>query len=103
MWHAVAPALSSDFTVIAADLPGYGFSDCPRSEEDHAAMSKRSMAASLVAVMRQLGHERFAIVGHDRGGRVAYRAALDHPDGVAAIAVLDIIPHWTSGKGPTRA
>jgi haloacetate dehalogenase len=92
MWHAVAPALSSDFTVVAADLPGYGLSDCPRSEEDHAAMSKRSMAASLMAAMRKLGHERFAIVGHDRGGRVAYRAALDHPDGVAAIAVLDIIP-----------
>ena len=92
MWHAIAPILSSEFTIIAADLPGYGLSECPRAEENHAAMSKRSMAASLVAVMQKLGHQHFAIVGHDRGGRVAYRAALDHPDRVAAIAVLDIIP-----------
>lgn len=90
MWHAIAPLLAADFTVVAADLPGYGRSDCPT--DNHASMSKRALAATLVEVMRSLGHERFAIVGHDRGGRVAYRAALDHPDAVTAIAVLDVIP-----------
>jgi len=92
MWHAVAPLLAAHFTVIAADLPGYGGSDCPADTPDHAAMSKREMAATLIAAMRKLGHDRFAIAGHDRGGRVAYRAALDHPDIVAALAILDVIP-----------
>ena len=92
MWHAVAPLLASDFTVIAADLPGYGRSVCPADAPDHAPMSKRAMALPLIAAMHALGHDRFAIAGHDRGGRVAYRAALDHPDIVTALAILDVVP-----------
>ena len=92
MWHGVAPLLARDFTVIAADLPGYGRSDCPADSDDHHAMSKRAMAATLVAMMNVLGHERFALIGHDRGGRVAYRAAFDHPAVVTALAVLDVVP-----------
>src|SRR4051812_32144094 len=80
MWHGVAPLLASDFAVVAADLPGYGRSDCPVDGEGHSAMSKRALASTLVEAMTALGHETFAIIGHDRGGRVAYRAALDHPD-----------------------
>ena len=94
MWHAVAPLLANDFTVVAADLPGYGRSDCPIGGEGHSAMSKRALASTLVAAMKVLGHESFAIIGHDRGGRVAYRAALDHPDVVTVVAVLDVIPTY---------
>ena len=86
MWHAVAPLLAARYTVVAADLPGYGRSGVP------ADGSKRTMAAMLVAAMRALGHARFAVVGHDRGGRVAYRLALDHPATVSAAAVLDVVP-----------
>lgn len=92
MWHGIAPLLAADFSVICADLPGYGQSDCPPSDAHHAAYSKRRMAEALVEVMTALGHERFAVVGHDRGGRVAYRMALDHPDVVSRLAVLDVIP-----------
>jgi len=92
MWHGIAPLLASDFTVVAADLPGYGRSDCPVDGEGHSAVSKRALASTLVEVMKALGHEAFAVIGHDRGGRVAYRAALDHPDKVTAVAVLDVIP-----------
>ena len=92
MWHEVAPRLAADFTVIAADLPGYGRSFCPGDAPDHAPMSKRAMALALIAAMRALGHDRFAIAGHDRGGRVAYRAALDHSDIVTALAILDVVP-----------
>lgn len=92
MWHAVAPILAADFTVIAADLPGYGHSDCPPDGAAHTAMSKRALATTLIAAMKMLGHSRFAVVGHDRGGRVAYRAALDHPDSVSRLVVLDVIP-----------
>jgi haloacetate dehalogenase len=94
MWRAIAPQLASDFTVVVADLPGYGRSACPGESEDHAAMSKRAIAATLVEAMHKLGHDRFAIVGHDRGGRVAYRAALDHPDRVTRIAMLDVVPTY---------
>jgi len=94
MWRSTAPLLARDFAVVAADLPGYGRSDCPVDGESHNAMSKRALAATLVAAMKALGHETFAIIGHDRGGRVAYRAALDHPDGVTAVAVLDVIPTY---------
>jgi haloacetate dehalogenase len=94
MWHGIAPLLARDFTVVAADLPGYGRSDCPIDGEGHSAMSKRALASTLVAAMKALGHEAFAIIGHDRGGRVAYRAALDHPDRVTAVAVLDVIPTY---------
>lgn len=92
MWRAVAPLLAADFSVICADLPGYGQSACPPSDDLHARYSKRCMAASLIAMMAELGHGRFAVVGHDRGGRVGYRMALDHPDVVSRLAVLDVIP-----------
>ena len=92
MWHAVAPRLARDFTVVAADLTGYGDSGKPPTTADHAPYSKRAMARDQIAVMRQLGFARFAVAGHDRGGRVAYRMALDHPDVVTKLAVLDIIP-----------
>lgn len=92
MWRDVAALLAADFAVIAADLPGYGASGCPEDSAHHASMSKRQMAATLVEAMRLSGHGRFAIVGHDRGGRVAYRAALDHPDCVTHVAILDVVP-----------
>jgi haloacetate dehalogenase len=92
MWRDVSPLLQEDFTVVVADLPGYGASQCPPDEDDHWAMSKRAIALTLTAVMSELGCQRFAVVGHDRGGRVAYRMALDHPDRVTRVAVLDIVP-----------
>ncbi|HEY6749594.1 MAG TPA: alpha/beta hydrolase [Mycobacteriales bacterium] len=91
-WHKVAPQLAGEFTVVCPDLRGYGGSVGPPSTEDHSAHSKRAMAADVVALMRSLGHERFAVVGHDRGSYVAMRAALDHPDAVTALAVLDSVP-----------
>jgi haloacetate dehalogenase len=90
MWHAVAPELAADHMVVAADLRGYGESGIPSG--DLAAYSFRAMADDQVAVMAQLGHERFAVVGHDRGGRVTHRMALDHPDVVQRAAMLDILP-----------
>jgi len=92
MWRDIAELLAARFTVVCADLRGYGDSSCPPSTPDHAPYSKRALARDMVEVMRQLGFERFGIIGHDRGGRVAYRAALDHPDRVARLAVLDILP-----------
>jgi haloacetate dehalogenase len=92
MWRKVAPILARRFTVACADLRGYGRSGCPRSEADHAPYSKRAMARDMVAIMERLGFRRFAVAGHDRGGRVAYRLALDHPERVHRTAVLDIIP-----------
>jgi haloacetate dehalogenase len=92
MWHSVAPLLAERFTVVAADLPGYGDSFRPRPTPDHAAHSKRALAQDLIAAMKELGHEAFAVAGHDRGGRVAYRMALDSPAVVTRLAVLDIVP-----------
>ena len=92
MWHKVAPALAERFTVVATDLRGYGDSAKPAGGDDHAAYSKRAMAADQLAVMRRLGFERFSVAGHDRGGRVGHRMALDHADAVARLAVLDIVP-----------
>ncbi len=92
MWHAVAPRLAEDFTVVVADLRGYGDSSKPPTTPDHEPYSKRAMARDQVDVMRQLGHGRFSVAGHDRGGRCAYRMALDHPGRVQKLAVLDIIP-----------
>ncbi|RVD66279.1 alpha/beta fold hydrolase, partial [Mesorhizobium sp. M4A.F.Ca.ET.029.04.2.1] len=91
MWREIAPLLAGEYKVIAADLPGYGRSNCP-DERLRDAMSKREIATTLVEAMRSAGHDRFAIVGHDRGGRVAYRAALDHPACVSHVAVLDVVP-----------
>ncbi len=95
MWRHVAPALARRFTVVCADLRGYGRSDCPASAADHAPYAKRAMARDMVVVMERLGFPRFAIAGHDRGGRVAYRLALDHPDRVDRLAVLDVLPTET--------
>jgi haloacetate dehalogenase len=92
MWRSVAPLLARSFTVVCADLRGYGRSSCPPSRPDHAPYAKRAMASDMVLVMEKLGFSRFSIVGHDRGGRVAYRLALDHPQRVERLAVLDIIP-----------
>jgi len=92
MWHEVAPRLAENFTVVAADLRGYGDSSKPFGSEDHATYSKRAMAADQVQVMESLGFPSFAVVGHDRGGRVGHRMALDHPDRVTRLAVLDIVP-----------
>ena len=92
MWHRVAPRLARQFTVVATDLRGYGDSSKPPTSPDHATYSKRAMAADQVAVMHELGFDRFFVAGHDRGGRCAYRLALDHPDRVLKLAVLDIIP-----------
>ena len=96
MWHRVARVLAADFCLVIPDLRGYGDSTKPAPaatpELDHAQHSKRSMAADVVALMRSLGHDRFAVVGHDRGGRVAHRLALDHPAQVERLAVIDIVP-----------
>jgi haloacetate dehalogenase len=92
MWRGVAPRLARQFTVVCADLRGYGRSGCPISTPDHTPYSKRSMARDMTAVMEHLGYPRFSVAGHDRGGRVAYRLALDHPHLVERLAALDIVP-----------
>jgi haloacetate dehalogenase len=92
MWLRIAPVLAEHFTVVAPDLRGYGGSSKPASTPDHTAHSKRAMAADGVALMRELGFDAFHVVGHDRGGRVAYRMALDHPGVVRRLSVLDIVP-----------
>ena len=95
MWRSVAPILARRFTVVCADLRGYGQSGCPSSTPDHAAYSKRAMARDMVLVMQQLGFARFSVAGHDRGGRVAYRMAIDDPGSVERLAVLDVLPTAT--------
>jgi len=92
MWHRVAPLLAPHFTIVAADLRGYGRSSKPASTPDHSPYSKREMAKDMVEVMAALGHVRFFLAGHDRGGRVAHRLAMDHPDQVIRLATLDIAP-----------
>ena len=92
MWHRIAPLLARDFTVVAADLRCYGKSSKPESTNDHFPYSKRVMAMDQVALMGAFGFDEFFVVGHDRGGRCAYRMALDHPGRVRKLAVLDIIP-----------
>jgi haloacetate dehalogenase len=91
-WHRVAPGLSTGHTVVVCDLKGYGSSRSAPGGDLGEGYSKREMAGELVELMRQLGRERFAVVGHDRGGRVAYRMALDHPDAVERLGVLNIVP-----------
>jgi haloacetate dehalogenase len=93
-WRKVAPQLAQKFTVVAADLRGYGDSSAPPDGDNHFGYSKRAMAQDQVELMASLGFEKFAVVGHDRGGRVAHRMALDHPDRVTKLAVLDIIPTY---------
>ena len=94
-WRKVTSALARRFTVVAADLRGYGDSSKPEGGENHTAYSKREMARDQVALMRALGLPRFAVVGHDRGGRVAHRMALDHAEAVERLAVIDIAPTAT--------
>ncbi|MEW6255318.1 MAG: alpha/beta hydrolase [Pseudomonadota bacterium] len=94
-WRKIAPELARDHTVVAADLRGYGDSSKPEGGADHIAYSKREMAKDQVAVMERLGFSRFALVGHDRGARVAHRLALDHPDAVSRLCVMDIAPTAT--------
>ena len=96
MWHRVARLLATDFSLVVPDLRGYGDSAKPgpaaTPEADHALHSKRAMAADMAALMHHLGHERFFVAGHDRGGRVAHRLALDHPERVERLALIDIVP-----------
>ena len=94
MWARIAPQLVERYTVVCSDLRGYGDSSKPANAPDNATYSFRAMAADQVAAMRALGHDRFHVVGHDRGGRAAHRLALDHPDAVASLAVLDIVPTY---------
>jgi haloacetate dehalogenase len=91
VWHAVAPTLTEHFTLIVPDLPGYGNSVGRPLDAEHSAYSKRTMAADLLSLMDELGHSLFHLAGHDRGGRVAYRLALDHPHRVKQLAVIDIV------------
>jgi haloacetate dehalogenase len=91
-WHRVAPLLAGDHTVVCPDLRGYGESTTPPTTPDHEQASKRAMARDMLALMRTLGHERFAVAGHDRGCYVAFRLALDHPRAVTQLAVMDGVP-----------
>lgn len=101
-WYKIAPQLAKDYTVVAADLRGYGDSSKPPDGENHAGHSKRAMAQDGVEVMRHFGFDKFAIVGHDRGGRVAHRMALDHADKLTKVAVIDIVPTYTLYHNVTR-
>jgi haloacetate dehalogenase len=92
MWHKIAQQLAEHFFVVIPDMRGYGRSSKPANTADNLAYSKRAMANDLVAVMERLGHGRFAVAGHDRGGRVAYRMALDHHAQVETLVTLDIVP-----------
>ena len=91
-WHRVAPLLARDFTLVIPDLRGYGASRGPAPDPEHRHYAKRAMAEDMVALMAELGHHRFALAGHDRGGRVGFRLCLDHPERVARFAALDIVP-----------
>ncbi len=99
MWHRVAPALAARFALVIPDLPGYGASAVPQANAAHAPYDKRSMAKIMVEVMEKLGYTRFRMAGHDRGGRVAYRLALDHPARVERMATLDIVPTYDMWHG----
>lgn len=103
MWHRVAPALAQTRRVVLMDLRGYGDSSRPPAGEASAAYAKREMALDAVAVMRSLGHARFAVLAHDRGARVAHRLALDHPDAVTRLMLLDIAPTLAMYEGTTEA
>ena len=98
IWHKIAPALAKKFTVVASDLRGYGDSSKPKTTADHISYSKREMAKDQVLLMKALGYNQFYVAGHDRGGRVAHRMALDYPNVVKKIAVLDIAPTYTMYK-----
>lgn len=91
-WHEIAPRLAEHFTLILPDNPGYGWSPAPAGAKDHYPYAKRDAGSLMIAVMEALGHARFAVMGHDRGGRIAYRMALDHPGRVERLVILDIVP-----------
>jgi haloacetate dehalogenase len=95
LWRHIAPLLEQDFFLVLTDLRGYGDSSKPPGGQNHAAYSKRAMAQDQVEVMRNLGFQKFAVVGHDRGGRVAHRMALDYPDRLTKLTILDIVPTYT--------
>jgi haloacetate dehalogenase len=103
MWHRVAPDLARRFTIVCPDLRGYGDSGKPPGGSEHAGYSKRVMAQDMVTVMAKLGFERFAVAGHDRGGRVTHRMCLDHPQRVTRAAVLDIVPTRTIFAATNKA
>jgi haloacetate dehalogenase len=103
MWHAVAPELARTHRVICLDLRGYGWSAAPQGDGGAALYSKRAMGEDVVAVMESLGHLRFGVIGHDRGARVAYRLALDHPGRVERLALLDILPTLSMWEGMNAA
>lgn len=103
MWGKIADDLARDFTVVAPDLRGYGESTQPATVKDHESYSKRAMARDAIALMRHFGHERFNLAGHDRGGRVAYRLALDHPDALIRLSILDIMPTADVWKRANKA
>ncbi len=91
-WHRVAPLLAPEHHVVCPDLRGYGRSSKPPATDDHAAYTKRAMAGDCLALMRELGYERFAVVGHDRGAYVAFRLAMDHPEAVSHLVIADAVP-----------
>ena len=103
MWHRVAPQLAQEFQVVLMDLRGYGDSGRPAAGEHSAAYAKREMALDAIEVMRQLGHQRFHVLAHDRGARVAHRLALDHPQVVQRIMLLDIAPTLAMYRNTTEA
>lgn len=98
MWHKVAPALSEHFTIVASDLRGYGHSSKPVTTETHEPYSKRAMGNDQLGLMKKLGFNQFLLAGHDRGGRVAHRIALDHPNHILKVAVMDIAPTYAMYK-----
>lgn len=102
LWRKVAPLLAQNFSLVISDLRGYGDSSKPPEGENHAAYSKRAMAQDQVEVMEHLGFRKFAVVGHDRGGRVAHRMALDHPDRLTRLAILDIVPTYKLYQNITK-
>ena len=103
MYHRIAPELAKHYTLVIADLIGYGASGTPESAPDHSPYTKRAMAAAMVELMEKLGHKRFALVGHDRGGRVGYRLAFDHPERITRLSVLDIVPTFEMWAGMNAA
>jgi haloacetate dehalogenase len=102
MWHKIAPRLATNFSLVIPDLRGYGDSSKPPDGENHAGYSKRATAQDQVEMMARLGFQQFAVVGHDRGARVAHRLTLDHPERVSKLAVLDILPTYTLYQNVTK-
>ncbi|MCZ8311606.1 MAG: alpha/beta hydrolase [Magnetospirillum sp.] len=98
MWHKIAPRLAQRFTVVCPDTRGYGASGKPVADAEDMVYSKRTMAKDMAGLMRGLGFDKFSVCGHDRGARVAYRLALDHPDAVQKLCVLDILPTYSTWR-----